>query len=99
MQEFLESQQSKMKEKFVVANLARKWCAFHGNPAERPSLLPCDCSEIAGAVREALGEAEMLWVVLANVSGGDWTKQSHEWQDAAARARDQYFAALRKTDA
>ena len=40
-------------------------------------------------------EADGLWGVLANVSGGDWTKQSQEWQDAAARARDQYFAALR----
>jgi hypothetical protein len=38
--------------------------------------------------------AEMLWVVLANVSGGDWTKQSPEWQEAAARWRDDYFAAL-----
>jgi hypothetical protein len=37
--------------------------------------------------------AEMLWVVLANVSGGDWTQQSAEWQDAAARWRDHYFAA------
>ncbi len=36
--------------------------------------------------------AEMLWIVLANVSGGDWTKQSKEWQDAAARWRDNYFA-------
>jgi hypothetical protein len=38
--------------------------------------------------------AEMLWVVLANVSGGDWTKQSQEWQEAAARWRDNYFGAL-----
>jgi hypothetical protein len=37
--------------------------------------------------------AEMLWVVLANVSGGDWTKQSADWQEAAARWRDNYFAA------
>lgn len=35
--------------------------------------------------------AEMLWVVLANVSGGDWTKQSPEWQEAAARWRDYYM--------
>ena len=36
--------------------------------------------------------AEMLWIVLANVSGGDWTKQSQEWQEAAERWRDNYFA-------
>lgn len=38
--------------------------------------------------------AEMLWVVLAGVSEGDWTKQTQEWQDAAARWRDNYFRAL-----
>jgi len=39
--------------------------------------------------------AEMLWAVLANVSGGDWTKQTQEWQDAAAKWRDNYFATIR----
>lgn len=38
--------------------------------------------------------AEMLWVCLANVSGSDWSKQSPEWQEAAARWRDFYFDAL-----
>src|SRR5438128_469908 len=38
--------------------------------------------------------AEMLWVVLASVSGGDWMQQSSEWQEAAARWRDNYFAVL-----
>lgn len=37
------------------------------------------------------GAAEMLWVVLANVSGGDWTKQDMQWRLAAAAARDHYF--------
>ena len=43
--------------------------------------------------------AEMLWVVLANVSGGDWTKQTPEWQEAAARWRDNYFDALKAASA
>ena len=50
------------------------------------------------AVRQAkdlLHAAEMLWVVLANVSGSDWTQQSEEWQEAAKRARDQYFEAVK----
>jgi hypothetical protein len=34
------------------------------------------------------------WCVIANVSNGDWTKQSQEWQDAAARWRDQWHATL-----
>lgn len=37
--------------------------------------------------------AEMLWVMLANVSEGDWTKQSLEWQKAAAKWRDYYLKA------
>jgi hypothetical protein len=41
----------------------------------------------------------MLWVVLANVSGGDWTKQSADWQEAAARWRDNYFKVLRSRPA
>lgn len=40
--------------------------------------------------------AEMLWVVLANVSEGDWTKQTTEWQVAAARWRNNYFTAIAK---
>jgi hypothetical protein len=42
--------------------------------------------------------AEMLWVVLANVSGGDWTKQTKEWQEVAARWRDNYFNAISRPE-
>ncbi len=41
--------------------------------------------------QEEADAAEMLWVVLANVSGGDWTKQNRDWQEAAARWCDNYF--------
>lgn len=41
-----------------------------------------------------LDAAEMLWLVVANVSGGDWTKQSTEWQEAAVRWRDNYYSVL-----
>jgi hypothetical protein len=51
----------------------------------------------ASATREvALRDAaEMLWTVVANVSGGDWTKQPQDWQDATARWRDNYFEAIK----
>ena len=45
--------------------------------------------------KQLLDAAEMLWVVLANVSEGDWSKQSEEWQDAAIKWRDNYFEALK----
>ena len=45
--------------------------------------------------KSLIDTADFLWVVLANVSGGDWSKQSREWQEAAAKARDDYFDSLR----
>jgi hypothetical protein len=45
-------------------------------------------------LQELKDAAEMLWVVLANVSEGDWTKQTEEWQKAAARWRDNYFMVI-----
>lgn len=53
-----------------------------------------DCLALHPGSPSMADAAEMLWVVLANVSGGDWTKQSDDWQEAAARWRDYYFAAL-----
>lgn len=55
-----------------------------GVPPFRSPTMPPNMSEAA----------EMLWVVLANVSGGNWDKQTPEWQEYAARWRDYYFAAL-----
>lgn len=40
--------------------------------------------------------AEMLWSVVANVNQGDWSKQNQQWQEAAARWRDNYFAIVKR---
>jgi len=40
------------------------------------------------AAREPL--LELAWGVIANAGGGDWEKESKEWQEAAAKWRDQY---------
>lgn len=53
-----------------------------------------DAKDFTEAIARVSDAAEMLWVVLANVSGGDWSKQSPEWQEAAARWRDNYFAVV-----
>ena len=37
---------------------------------------------------------EFAWGVIANVSGGDWKKQSPEWQEAVIRWREQYHQIL-----
>ncbi len=33
---------------------------------------------------------EAAWGIIANAGGGDWTTQTPEWQEAAARWRDAY---------
>lgn len=53
-----------------------------------------ELERVQAAAAEMRDAAEMLWTVVANVSGGDWTKQSAEWQTAAARWRDAYHKAL-----
>ena len=58
--------------------------------AERLRATPGTCEQC----QRWADAAEMLWVVLANVSGGDWTMQSEDWQQYAARWRDNYFAVL-----
>lgn len=39
---------------------------------------------------------EIAWGIIANAGGGDWEKESKEWQDAAIRWRDTYFGSLSK---
>lgn len=36
----------------------------------------------------------MAWVILANVSEGDWSKQTPEWQTAVTKWREDYHAQL-----
>ena len=44
------------------------------------------------ALRES---EEQAWRIIANVGGGDWTKETPKWQEAAARWRDKYIASAR----
>jgi hypothetical protein len=37
---------------------------------------------------------ELAWGIIANAGGGDWSTQTQEWQDAAVRWRERWFAAL-----
>ena len=65
--------------------------------AEQQRIYAEQLAEAQQQVARLRDAAEMLWVVLANVSGGDWSLQSAEWQEVAARWRDEYFAALAAT--
>jgi hypothetical protein len=66
-----------------------------------------DLSELRDSLRaaeRALAEwadaTNYAWTIICNVSEGDWTKQTEQWQEAAARFREQYHAllALRPTE-
>lgn len=37
---------------------------------------------------------ELAWGIIANAGGGDWTKESQEWQEAAKKWRDDYHEYL-----
>ena len=46
-------------------------------------------------VKTLVDAAEALWGVVANVSAGNWDKQSMEWKEAAANAREDYHEAAK----
>jgi hypothetical protein len=41
-------------------------------------------------VEELEEVAELAWGIIANAGWGEWTRESGEWQEAAARWRDRY---------
>lgn len=56
----------------------------------KAALAPDASADMLTREQIAIRAAEMLWIVLANVSGGDWTKQTEEWQVAARRWADNF---------
>jgi hypothetical protein len=39
---------------------------------------------------------QTAWGIIANVSGGDWTRQKPQWQEAVVRWRDNDFHPIMK---
>ena len=56
------------------------------------------CSETAPA-DDSYDLVEMAWVILANVSEGNWEKQTDEWQEAVVKWRNHYHAHLDRSAA
>jgi hypothetical protein len=88
MREMAESKRA-MAEKFLLQMSRPHTAADFVNKLEK--LLASVASDARREIDEA---AEFMWVVLANVSEGDWTKQRNDWQEAAARARGGYLKAI-----
>lgn len=62
-------------------------------------LLPAPGPEVAGElvveVRRLRELLDRAWGIIANVSGGDWSYQSGQWQDAVLKFREVYHAEIR----
>lgn len=53
---------------------------------------------VAFVTRAEDGELlESAWILIANAGGGDWTTQTAEWREAAARWRDKWMANIGAT--
>lgn len=82
-----------MPTQFSLEKSAQAWCGETTKNTEMDVVLATSFAEVLDKqVGRMKDEAEFLWIVLANVSGGDWTKQTNEWQVAAAKARDSFHA-------
>ncbi len=47
------------------------------------------------ALCKAIDFAEWGWTIIANAHGGDWEKESKDWQETAAKYRDQFHNDIR----
>ena len=66
----------------------------NGRATETSKIINGLCNTIdrlEGELAEARELNEQAWVVIANVSSGDWSKQHADWLTAAERVRDKYF--------
>lgn len=72
----------------AIRNLKQAHISERDNAAQ----LEAENARLRDVHKQMANAAEMLWVVLANVSGGDWTLQSKEWQKVARRWADNYHA-------
>ena len=55
-----------------------------------------DCEEQKQRINRLEDCIETAWGIIANVSGGDWTRQKPQWQEAVVRWRDNDFHPIMK---
>lgn len=80
---------------FAEPQQPRWLCQHCGRPASwATSKGPACGSHLCAKLDRAIDLAESAWGVIANAGAGDWTRESTEWQEAAARWRDRYHDAI-----
>lgn len=45
--------------------------------------------QFANVAARLIDRLEYAWTIIANAGGGDWTKETEDWQHAAAKWRDE----------
>ena len=84
-----------MKIQTAREKAAQAWCA----PLNTKTGMDTDLANaFADILRNETAlledELELAWGIIANAGGGDWQKESPEWQAAAAKWRERYQALL-----
>ena len=41
--------------------------------------------------KEIIAHLEDAWLIIANAHGGDWNKETQDWQAAAEKWRDKFY--------
>jgi len=71
---------------------ARLWAA----PKTSGKIVDPEVGEVAAAeFDKLLDRLELAWNIIANAGGGNWLKETADWQEAAACWRSGYFDLLR----
>lgn len=69
---------------------------FHGysGPCPKPHLHRPVPQQNVKAIKEAqlLSLLEEAWGIIANAGGGDWSRESEQWREAAVAFRQKYLA-------
>jgi hypothetical protein len=80
-----------MPTQFAIEKAAQVWCQESTKNKVMDTVLAMEFAVVLDREVERMkNTAEFFWTVVANVSGGDWEKQTPEWETAAAKARDDY---------
>ena len=84
-----------MKKETAIEKAAQLWC----KPSTQHKQMDVELAEafadtLVSETEPLADELESAWGIIANAGGGDWTKETPEWQEAAAKWRDRYHALL-----
>lgn len=85
------------KEEKILGAVARGWCYPENENKEMDvDLATAIANEVTLEMSNVVDLAYRAWIVIANASEGNWDRETEEWQDAAARWRDDFHALLQE---